>query len=388
MNAVNSSVLPSVAQVEGAWHWQRSVGRLLGCASIVALLTACSSFTKQSATPSVLAQLRAEPLAQTVGDPRFRFLTSQDGLKFAVVATFTGGLLGGAVLNDSASTKGQELSELGGMTDPGRKVADTLAARLKSSFQIPTLVPVGISESDDVGHILKVAPSSAAFVLDVRTGAWGGTYLPTQWNRYRLAYSLKARLIDRARKAVVAEGFCDYQNRSEATPPSYEDLIADRAAMIRQRMDAYAAECAEEVWAHMFPASIMQAPVAQISKPVAVAAVAAPAAAAQTTALVPSQVKPVPIVAPAISRAAEAPAMSKQAEQRYQIYLTKPNPKAFAVSDNGDAWMSWGESLNPTVKESIPQRAVRGCEERSRARCVLYSVNGNLVSGQGVDSKR
>lgn len=73
---------------------------------------------------------------------------------------------------------------------------------------------------------------------------------------------------------------------------------------------------------------------------------------------------------------------------RYHIYLSRPKPKAFAVSESGGWWMAWGESLNPMVKETIPQRALRGCQERSQTPCVLYAVDDKVVFGQGLEGKR
>ena len=73
---------------------------------------------------------------------------------------------------------------------------------------------------------------------------------------------------------------------------------------------------------------------------------------------------------------------------RYHIYLSRPKPKAFAVSESGGWWMAWGDSLNPTVKETIPQRALRGCQERSQTPCVLYAIDDKVVYGQGLEGKR
>ncbi|TDM09267.1 MAG: hypothetical protein C4K60_08220 [Ideonella sp. MAG2] len=355
------------------------------------MLTGCSSFVKQPATPELVSQLRGQPLAKTVGDPKFRFLTSQDGVKSALVSVFTGGIVGGVVMNDSAVTKGKELSDLGGLTDPGRKVADALVARLKVAVQVLPLEPSGVVEPAELNHILQVAPRDSAFVLDVRTLSWGGSYLPTQWDRYRLTYALKARLIDRARQVVVAEGFCNYLNRSESNPPSYDELVANRAALLKQRLEAYAAECAQEAWSQMFPESSLQMPMVSASKPEPAAVAEPPPSAAPVAAAAqPSRegVEAVATVAAAVPQTQSLPTLSLQAERRYQVFLTKPNPKAFALAGNGESWMAWGESLNPMVTETVPQRALRACEERSRARCKLYAVDGKVVWGHEREGRK
>ncbi|MBQ0937755.1 hypothetical protein [Ideonella paludis] len=70
---------------------------------------------------------------------------------------------------------------------------------------------------------------------------------------------------------------------------------------------------------------------------------------------------------------------NSQIAHRYHIYLSRPNPKAFAVSANGGWWMAWGEG--PGVQGTVSQRAVRGCEERSNSTCVLYAVDDRVVFG-------
>ena len=308
--------------------------------------------------------------------------------------------------------------------DPAREISAEIAKRLQASFGALTDGSPQVVQAEEAFRIVDATPSSARYVLDVRTQEWKVNYLRSQWARYGAAYGVKVRLIDRVKRTTVRESSCDYISKSEANPPDYDQLVADGAARIRTYMNTFTKRCIEDVWANLIPrgqapqasslseGSLAAAPVSNDKSQARLVAPSNSAApllrpqdiapnvvstlptatvshqSARTTSVVPDS--PPGVVSEA-SAAAHAPSEiidAPQVASRYTIYLTKPNPKAFAVSDNGGAWMAWGESLNPTVKESIPERALRGCEERSRARCVLYSVNGNLVSGQGVDSKR
>ncbi|TDM09268.1 MAG: hypothetical protein C4K60_08225 [Ideonella sp. MAG2] len=79
------------------------------------------------------------------------------------------------------------------------------------------------------------------------------------------------------------------------------------------------------------------------------------------------------------STAADRVLENSQVAHRYHIYLSRPNPKAFAVSENGGWWMAWGDALG--AKHTVSQRALRGCEERSNSACVLFAVDDRFVFG-------
>lgn len=273
---------------------------------------------------------------------------------------------------------------------------------------------MSVVSSNEAFRIVDATPGSARFILDVRTQEWKANYLRSQWTRYGAAYGVKVRLIDRAKRTSVREGSCDYISKSEPNPPDYDELVADGAARIRKYMDTFTKRCIEDVWGQLFPAVALQkSPQPQLEAreaPAQSSAIHSPLKSSMSGATSKPAVDGAVAVEPGSSQAVPAPTISiktsapavpppkpssintvldvPQVAQRYQSYLTKPNPKVFAVSDNGGSWMAWGESLNPMVKESIAQRALRGCEERSRARCVLYDVDGKVVYGQGLESKR
>lgn len=86
--------------------------------------------------------------------------------------------------------------------------------------------------------------------------------------------------------------------------------------------------------------------------------------------------KPVPNNAP-INDSGRLPHVSDKMVERYEYFLTRPLPRAFAVSENGDCWMAWGRKKDGSG--SVEERAVRDCEKNSTARCVLYAVDDAVV---------
>jgi hypothetical protein len=104
---------------------------------------------------------------------------------------------------------------------------------------------------------------------------------------------------------------------------------------------------------------------------------------------------PTPRPAPSAPPAGQAPAdsgyadindMSKlegyrpQVREAYAMFLTRPLPRAFALSENGGSYQAW--SRTPRDPADSPDPAVRvigGCEKFHKSRCRLYAVDRTVV---------
>jgi hypothetical protein len=58
-----------------------------------------------------------------------------------------------------------------------------------------------------------------------------------------LIYTAKARLIDTQTRAVVAEGFCKRIPETNTNAPTYEQLLLNDAALLKQELSKAASEC-------------------------------------------------------------------------------------------------------------------------------------------------
>ena len=56
---------------------------------------------------------------------------------------------------------------------------------------------------------------------------------PTDWNNYRVIYSAKLRVVDTRSQTAVAEGFCSSIPEQDENSPTYDELMADRAARLK-----------------------------------------------------------------------------------------------------------------------------------------------------------
>lgn len=79
-----------------------------------------------------------------------------------------------------------------------------------------------------------------------------------------------------------------------------------------------------------------------------------------------------------ISDTSLLPNASERMKERYRVFLTRPLPRAFAISQAGEWWMAWGKV--PHDPDTPPaERAVRDCEKNYAKRCVLYAVDNTVV---------
>jgi hypothetical protein len=55
------------------------------------------------------------------------------------------------------------------------------------------------------------------------------------------------RVIDTASKGVAAESLCRTVQGDDAKPPTYDQLLADKAALLKSLLDKAATQCADVI---------------------------------------------------------------------------------------------------------------------------------------------
>lgn len=348
----------------------------LACSAILTL-SGCASYTKKAASPEAISALKGAGVSRTGGGEEFRVLTSEAAIAGGFVAALTGGIAGATVMHALTKTESAKVLERSGITDPSLDVSRDLGTRLQQATATRVSQNLKPVKSEAIQDIDLASQATDRFVLDVRVRNWGATYLTTQWNRYTATFALQARLIDKSKKASVAEGHCKFINLQDPNPFTYEQLLANRAERLQEDLAQYATKCVDEVWDQMFPSLGFSGGAGtrlRTKDPIATIA-------SVTTDDSPMNVSTAPTTTDKVLG-------NSTIARQYHLYLSKPKPKAFAVSESGASWMAWGESFNPTVKETIPQRALRGCQERSQTPCVLYAVDDKVIFEQGLEGKR
>ena len=112
--------------------------------------------------------------------------------------------------------------------DPAAHISDSLARSMREALKM-TLVQ---------------AEGEAEVLLDVKTVAWGFNRLPNDHSQYRPMYTIRMRLIDTKTGAVLAEAACTPAEK-DANPATYDQMLANGAAWLKQAYSAAAARCTD-----------------------------------------------------------------------------------------------------------------------------------------------
>jgi hypothetical protein len=203
-------------------------------------ISGCVSIDKQAMPLATVTALKGQPVAQTrraVPD----FVAGSAGK-----AAFA--LIGYAMM----VSDGNALVAKYKLADPADALAASLAAALESGRGAKMAEqPIAVNTTN-VDEISAAAAGTARFVIDVQTVDWGFAYFPSDWTHYSVKYFGKAKLIDSATKTTVAEGFCKALPQAKADAPTYDELVANDALVLKQQLAIAAQECAKTLKAEMF----------------------------------------------------------------------------------------------------------------------------------------
>jgi uncharacterized lipoprotein YajG len=191
-----------------------------------AFLTGCVSTTNVPIPQNRQAQLSGATLAVTERPiPAFADFKPSNAMF---------GMVGGL----AAVGSGNELIRKYDIKDPAPKIGEALAQHLAAGWQVKPLTSVTVPiDTASVEEIAKAAAGKADLVLDVQTVNWSLFYLALKWNRYQVMYTVKLRLIDALKKELIAEGFHAWKTPESTGYSTHDELFADNAAVLRQRLD-------------------------------------------------------------------------------------------------------------------------------------------------------
>jgi hypothetical protein len=199
--------------------------------SIALVVSGCASVNIQPIDIKSVAALKNQSLSHTTREkPSFTAFT-------AGKAVF--GMLGGALM----ISEGNKIVKENDVPDPANSIAVGLAKALGEKYGTKFSGNTVIVTTDEAEQIADVSKASAKFVLDVETVNWSFIYFPTNWARYRVIYTARARLIDTEAKKVVAEGFCNRIPQPDANAPTYDELVANSAAGLKSELSLATEEC-------------------------------------------------------------------------------------------------------------------------------------------------
>jgi hypothetical protein len=213
--------------------------RIVAVSLIVSLTTGCVSLANKPAELSTLKTLDGQPMTYTTRDRSGFAAMTAGAAAFALVGAIAMLAAGGKILDENHIADPS--------TEMGEKLVNAFAAKYGSHV---VSTPIKTAE----GNIDQIAKDSngARFAIDVQTINWGFSYFPTDWTHYRLFYVAKAKLINLETRQVIAEGGCKIIKKDNANAPTYDQLVENQAALLKQMINNATSECLQQMQTEAF----------------------------------------------------------------------------------------------------------------------------------------
>lgn len=211
----------------------KSMLKKLAITTSIITATACTTVQHAPLSSSSAEQLRGETLAVT------KYETPSFGAMTAGKAMF--GAIGGVAM----IAAGNSIVKENDVQDPARKISQKLAEKLVTTRDMRLANGADKTASEDKIETLTTTYPDSKFLLDVSTLQWMFSYYPTDWAHYRITYMARLRLIDTASKRVIAESACTSTPVDDNNPPSKDQLLNNRAALLKKYLDQAAGGCIE-----------------------------------------------------------------------------------------------------------------------------------------------
>jgi len=196
-------------------------------------LAGCVSTKNVRIDQNSASRMSGKNIVSTLGeDPNF-------------AATTAGKAMFGGLGTVAVISEGNRIIKDNNVDDPAHYIGEQLLKDLSSRYSL-NISSIGNVESTDDVKKLTVLYDKTDFILDVRTINWSFLYFPTDWDSYRVIYSVKLRLIDVELKKLIAEGFCSNIPEQTEQSPSHEELLSNSAARLKKELRIAANKCIGE----------------------------------------------------------------------------------------------------------------------------------------------
>lgn len=141
---------------------------------------------------------------------------------------------------------GDKIVKEDGIEDPAVRIGEELLQAIAGSNGM-RIVGNDVIATTAERSKLSQQYSMADLALDVQTVSWSFVYFPTNWTHYRVVYNVQLRLIDTRRATLLADGHCEHVPPETRDAPTYEQLLADQGARLKQELAAAADQCIDEL---------------------------------------------------------------------------------------------------------------------------------------------
>jgi hypothetical protein len=154
---------------------------------------------------------------------------------------------------DRAIADGQLLVRENEIADPAKNITKMLAEAIHEKFGISyNQFSLAKTSAKDMGSLVHLA-NGRDYLLHVATVEWLYSYDVENRSKYLVSYKVDTRLINVAAKKVLGKSSCSYNTKSAGEPlVSYEKLLANDAAYIKQTFSDATTFCVDKVANELF----------------------------------------------------------------------------------------------------------------------------------------
>lgn len=215
---------------------------LIVVAIAAASISGCVSVPKQAVSEKAATGWSGKTIALTER-PRAGFVAMTAG-KGAFA------LIGAAAAIESGKT----IVEENGIEDPAPHVSGELLQMAQARYGVvsASLPPVKVDTTDP--KLLSKAANGADLLLDVQSLGASFNYFPTQWGHYWVTSGLVVRLIDVHTGEVLGGGACRRDSRKDPNPPTKDELLANKAELLKTILATQRDACRDELAPKLLPA--------------------------------------------------------------------------------------------------------------------------------------
>jgi hypothetical protein len=172
-----------------------------------------------------------------------QFLVQRQGRAMALMAVGLAGAAAGATPMVVPGLRTQsDIKRRDGVVDPSSVIATRLAGVLASKYGLVMQTPKPRYVGADIRW-------DTDFILQVTTKQWGMSDSSVDWSHFRAYYAGALEVRDGRDGELIVSGECTLPVfiASAAGAPTYDEMMAGKAALLKKQLSAEADSCAQEL---------------------------------------------------------------------------------------------------------------------------------------------
>jgi hypothetical protein len=138
---------------------------------------------------------------------------------------------------------GKKIAAENNIEDPAVQVGRNLLTAAEKRYGVveASMSPIK-TDVTDVTHLAHAA-TGTDILLDVQSYGQSFNFFPDRPKHYWLQTMLNVRVIDVPNARLIAEGHCAVSSRNDSDSPTYDELLADKAARMKAVFNAQSEQC-------------------------------------------------------------------------------------------------------------------------------------------------